>query len=98
MLSDSELRRLRQLERELERDTPRLASRLRTFWRTWLLLRLAAAALGALAGLVFLCSGAGWGCALFGVAGIAVSSWEFSRRRHQLWPTAVARSGTSHSR
>lgn len=85
MLSDHELRQLRRLELEFERNAPRLAARLRSFGRGWLVLRLTAAGLGALFGVALLFSGAGFGGVLLGLAVIAVTGWRFHRRLHQLF-------------
>lgn len=98
MLSDFEQRRLRGLEHDLERDAPRIAARLRSFGRAWLLFRSALAVLAGMAGIVFVCSGAGWGCALFGVATVTVSCWEITCRVRQLWPGLEQTRRDSHSR
>jgi hypothetical protein len=98
MLSDSEQRRLRGLEHGLEQDAPRVAARLRSFGRAWLLFRSALAVLAGIAGVAFLCSGAGWGCALFGAATVAVSYREITYRVRQLWPSLEQSQRNSHSR
>ncbi|MBO0850411.1 MAG: DUF3040 domain-containing protein [Pseudonocardia sp.] len=98
MLSDSEQRRLRGLEHELEQEAPRVAARLRSFGRAWLLFRSALAVLAGTAGMAFLCSGAGWGCALYGVAIVVVSGWEIKRRLHQLRRSSEQSERTSHWR
>lgn len=98
MLSDSELRRLRGLEHELGREAPRVAARLRSFGRAWLLFRSALAVLAGFTGMAFVCSGAGWGCALFGVTTVVVSCWEIKRRLHQLRRSPEQTEPTSHSR
>lgn len=97
MLSDFEQRQLRGLEHELQRDVPRMAARLRSFGRAWLLFRSALAALAGTAGMAIVCSGAGWGCALFGVAVVVVSGWEIKRRLHQLCPSRDQTQRNSHS-
>ncbi|HEY1968558.1 MAG TPA: DUF3040 domain-containing protein [Pseudonocardia sp.] len=90
MLSEYDARQLEGLERELRKQAPALVRRIESFDRGRVWLRLAAAAVGIVAGLAFILAGVGWSTGLFGFALITVSSLEITRRSLQLLDDAPA--------